>query len=129
MIGENFVLFFEWYLFDFPREILKGIKNYLKFGLHYFSIPFLLKTFFAHWHKYAWQYPRALNIAKIFEVWISNQISRLVGMFCRSFLILIGLFYEILVLIFGILIFLLWYFLPIILFLIFIYGAKLLFKI
>jgi hypothetical protein len=124
MIGENFVLFFEWYLFDFPREILKGIKNYLKFGFHYFSIPFLLKTLFAHWHKYFWQYPRGLDIAKILEVWASNQISRLVGMVCRSFLILAGLSYEILVLIFGILIFLLWYLLPVILFLIFIYGAK-----
>jgi hypothetical protein len=129
MIGENFGLFFEWYLFDFPKEILKGIKNYLKFGLHYFSIPFLLKTFFSHWHKYAWQYPRAPDIAKIFEVWASNQVSRLVGMVCRSFLILIGLIFEVLVLIFGFLIFFLWFFLPIILFLFFVYGAKLLFKI
>jgi hypothetical protein len=124
MIGESFILFLEWYLLDFPKEILKGIKNYLKFGLHYFSIPFLLKTFFAHWHKYFWQYPRGLDIAKILEVWASNQISRLVGMVCRSFLILASLSYEILVLIFGILIFLLWYFLPIILFLIFIHGLK-----
>jgi len=124
MIGESFILFLEWYLLDFPKEILKGIKNYLKFGFHYFSIPFLLKTFFAHWHKYFWQYPRGLDIAKILEVWASNQISRLVGMVCRSFLILAGLIYEILVLIFGILIFLLWYFLPVILLLIFIYGAK-----
>jgi hypothetical protein len=129
MIGESFILFLEWYLLDFPKEILKGVKNYLKFGLHYFSIPFLLKTFFAHWHKYFWQYPRGLDIAKILEVWASNQISRLVGMVCRSFLILAGLVYEILVLIFGILIFLLWYFFPIILFLIFIYGAKFLFEI
>jgi hypothetical protein len=129
MIGENFGLFFEWYLFDFPKEILKGIKNYLKFGLHYFSIPFLLKTFFAHWRKYIWRYPRAPDIVKILEVWVSNQISRLIGMVCRSFLILAGLIYEILVLIFGILIFFLWYFLPVILLLIFIYGAKFLFKI
>jgi hypothetical protein len=129
MIGENLILFVEWYFLDFPKEISRGIKNFLKFGLHYFSIPFLLKTFFAHWHKYAWKYPGVPNIAKILEVWTSNQISRLVGMFCRSFLILAGLIYEVLVLIFGILIFILWYFLPIILFLIFIYGAKFLFKI
>jgi len=129
MIGENLILFFEWYFLDFPKEILGGIKNYLKFGFHYFSIPFLLKTFFSHWHKYAWKYPRALDIAKILEVWVSNQISRAVGMVSRCFLILIGLIFEVLVLIFGSLIFFLWFFLPIILFLFFLYGIKLLFEI
>jgi hypothetical protein len=129
MIGENIFLFIDWYFIDFPKEILKGIKNYLKFGLHYFSIPFLLKTFFYHWHKYAWQYPRAPDIAKIFEVWISNQISRLIGMILRSFLIFAGLLFEIFVLIFGFLFLFLWLFLPAIWFLILIYGVKFLFGI
>ena len=129
MIGESLVLFFEWYFFDSPKEILKGIKNILKFGFRYFSIPFLLKTFFAHWHRYSWQYPKAFDIGKILEVWLSNQISRLIGMIARVFLILIGLIFEVFVLIFGLSIFLFWLFLPLIWFIIFIYGIKFLFRI
>ena len=129
MIGGNFILFTQWYFLDFPRKILRGIRNFLKFGLHYFSIPFLLKTLFAHWHKYFWQYPRALDIAKILEVWISNQISRVIGMIARSCLILVGLVYELFILILGVLFLALWFFFPIIWLLIFIYGIKFLFKI
>jgi hypothetical protein len=118
-----------WYLIDFPKTILDAWKNFLKFGLHYFSIPFLLKTFFAHWHKYSWQYPKGLDIGKILEVWVSNQISRAVGAVARSFLILLGLIFEILILILGILAIFGWFLLPIFLFLIFIYGIRFLFEI
>jgi len=117
-----------WYFIDFPKKIIDAWKNFLKFGLHYFSIPYLLKTFFAHWHKYFWQYPKALDIAKILEVWASNLISRIVGAVARSFLILLGLIFEILILIFGILVILFWFLLPIFLFLIFVYGIRFLFK-
>lgn len=123
------IAFVEWYFFGFPREILRIIKNFLKFGINYFSIPFLLKTFFAHWHKYSWQYPKGFDLLKILEVWASNQISRMIGMVARSFLILIGLIFEIFVLFFGILFLFCWFLLPLIWFLIFIYGIKFLFQI
>jgi hypothetical protein len=129
MIGENLILFVEWYFLDFPKEISRGIKNFLRFGLHYFSIPFLLKTFFAHWHKYAWEYPKSPDIAKILEVWISNQISRMIGMIARIFLIFFGLIFEIGIIILGILLLLSWFSLPIILILIFVYGFKFLLKV
>jgi hypothetical protein len=121
--------FISWYLVDFPKRIFDAWKNFLKFGLRYFSIPFLLKTFFAHWHKYVWAYPRSFDIGKILEVWISNQISRVVGAFARTFLILFGLIFEILIFIFGILAIFCWFLLPVFLFLIFIYGIKFLFGI
>ena len=126
MVGEITLLFLEWYFFDFPREILSGMRNFLKFGLHYFSIPFLFKTLFAHWHKYSWYYPKRFDILKIFEVWISNQISRLMGAIARSSLIFIGLTYEILIFISGLLILILWFSLPIIFFFILIYGIRIL---
>jgi hypothetical protein len=129
MIGENLALFIDWYFFNFPKEIFEGVKNFLKFGFHYFSIPFLFKTFFAHWRKYYWEYPKGFNLANFFEALVSNLISRLIGATARSFLILLGLIYEIFILIFGFLFFLLWLTLPIILILIFVYGIKLLFKI
>jgi hypothetical protein len=118
-----------WYFVDFPKIIFNAWKNFLKFGLHYFSIPFLLKTFFAHWHKYSWRYPKVPDIGKILEAWVSNQISRAVGMIARTFLILLGLIFEILIFILGILAIFGWFLLPIFLFLIFIYGIGFLFKI
>jgi hypothetical protein len=118
-----------WYLIDVPKRIFDAWKNFLKFGLHYFSIPFLLKTFFAHWHKYFWLYPRAPDIAKILEIWVSNQISRLVGAFARTFLILVGLIFEIVVLISGVLLLFGWFLLPIFLVLFFIYGIRFLLKV
>lgn len=118
--------FFEWYLYEIPREIIGAIKNFLKFGFHYFSIFFLLKTFFFHWHKYAWEYPRGFEPTKILETWFSNQISRILGMIVRSFLILIGIVYEIIVLIIGVISVLFWFILPFILLIGLIYGFKLL---
>jgi len=118
-----------WYLSDVPKKIVEIEKNFLKFGINYFSIPFLLKTFFAHWHKYSWQYSKGFDLFKILEVWASNQISRMVGAVARSFLILIGLIFEILVLFFGVLFLFCWFLLPLIWFLIFIYGIKFLFQI
>ena len=35
-----------WQFFDVPKNILKAWKNFLNFGLYYFSIPLLIKTFF-----------------------------------------------------------------------------------
>jgi uncharacterized membrane protein len=116
-----------WYLVDFPKRIFDAWKNFLKFGLHYFSIPFLLKTLFSHWRKYVWAYPKSFDIGKILEAFISNQISRLIGAFARTFLILIGLIFEVLILIVGILTFFSWFLLPVFLILIFIYGIRFLF--
>lgn len=118
-----------WYFFDVPKNIFKGWKNFLKFGLHYFSIPFLFKTLFSHWHKYFWAYPRGFDIAKIIETFLSNLISRVVGAVIRSFLILVGILFEVLIFILGLILILLWFFLPLILFFVFIYGVKLLFSV
>lgn len=119
-------LFF-WYLIDIPQKIFNGWKNFLKFGFHYFSISFLAKTFFSPWHKYFWFYPKYFDIAKILEVWISNQISRGVGIVARTFFILGGLIFEFLILIFGIFLIFGWFILPFLLFFGLIYGFRILF--
>lgn len=123
------LLLIVWYLGDVPKKIFEAWGNFLRFGLYYFSIPFLLKTLFAHWHKYFWQYPKTIDIGKILEVWASNQISRLIGMIARIFLISLGLIFEFLVLIVGALLLIGWFLLPFLLFFLFIYGFKLLFNI
>jgi hypothetical protein len=121
--------FLIWHFFEMPREILGGVKNFLRFGLYYFSIPFLFKTLFAHWHKYFWVYPRGFDFGKYLEVFFSNLISRILGAIIRIFLIFSGIAFEIFVLIFGIFLIFLWIILPLLLLLGFIYGIKLLFTV
>lgn len=124
-----FLEYFFWHFIDFPKKISKAIFNFLKFGLRYFSIPFLLKTLFSHWHRYSWEYPRGLDIVASFQVFLSNLISRGIGFILRTVLILIGIFFEVFVLIFGVLILIIWYFLPLTFVFLFIYGFRFLFKI
>ena len=107
-----FTLWAEWHFVDVLREVLKGWKNFLLFGLNYFSIPILLKTLIAPWRKYTWSYGRGFDIKRYLETAVSNLISRSIGLVIRVFLILIGLFVEILIILAGALLFFGWILLP-----------------
>jgi len=107
-------LWFFWFYFKVPREIMKGWGNYLKFGLYYFSMDSLLKTFFSPWRGYLWEYPRGVGLGDV-EAFISNLFSRLIGAIMRTFLIIGGLIAEIIIFLLGIIVFLLWLVLPVIL--------------
>ena len=114
-----------WHYFDVPKTILKAWKNFLLFNLEYFSIFQLLKTFFSHWRRYAFSYPRAFDAGKYVEVFFSNLISRILGAIVRSFLITLGFIAEILILFFGAVVFFSWLLLPFILIIIFYLGVRL----
>ena len=101
-----------WHFFDVPRNILVIWQGFLKFYLDYFSIPLLIKTFFSHWRKYKWSYGRGFDLGRYLEAFISNLISRTIGAFLRSFLILIGILTEIFIIFMGAALFLLWIILP-----------------
>lgn len=118
-----------WHFIEVPQKIAKGILNFLRFGFHYFSLGFLLKTFFSPWHRFYWQYPRGFDPAKYFEIFLSNQISRLIGAIVRLFLILACFVFEISVIVGGMLSLLVWLFSPIVLIFSFLYGVKFLFTI
>lgn len=124
---ELFFSYLVWHYFECSKEILKVIRNFLRFGFHYFSIPFLFQTFFSYWRKYFWLYPRGFDFGKYFEVFLSNLISRVIGAVLRTFLILAGIVFEISVLIIGASLILGWFFLPLFLFYCLVYGVKLLF--
>ncbi len=106
-------LWFQWHFVDAPKEIAKAWKNFLLFNLRFFSILFLLKTFFSYWHKYQWHYAKSWDILKNLEVFFSNSVSRIMGAIIRFFLIVIGLLVETIIFIVGIFVFILWIFLPI----------------
>lgn len=122
-----FFQYLTWQFIDVPKEILKIWKNFLLFNLNYFSIPFLIQTFFFPWRKYFWAYPKVWDIGKYFEVFFSNLISRFLGAILRFFLIFLGLLVEIFLFFAGILLFLGWIILPLLLILGLWFGAKIIF--
>jgi hypothetical protein len=105
-------LWLEWHFIDAPKEILKAWKNFLAFNLYFFSIFFLIKTFFSYWHKYRWSYGRGFSFSRYFEVFFSNLISRIVGALLRSFFITIGLIAEVLIFFSGLIFLIVWFVLP-----------------
>lgn len=110
-----FFQYLTWQFLDVPKSILRAWRNFLKFGLNYFSIPLLLGTLFSPWRRYIWVYPKGFDIGKYFEVFFSNLISRVLGAILRIFLIIIGLLVEIFIIFFGFSVFLGWFLLPILL--------------
>jgi hypothetical protein len=113
-----------WQFFEVPKNILRAWKNFLKFNLEFFSIPLLLKTYFSHWHGYKWSYGRGFDLARWAEALISNLISRILGAFLRSWLIIFGIITEIIIFFLGLIVFLGWFFLPIIFLIAIFYGFK-----
>jgi len=121
------IQYLSWHFSDVPKDILRGWKNFLKFGLNYFSISSLFKTLFSHWRKYRWFYPKGFDIGKYIEVFFSNLISRILGAILRIFLIITGVLAEIFIIFAGIVIFLGWLILPALLIAGLIFGIKTIF--
>lgn len=115
--------YIEWYFFDVPKEILKGWRNFLIFNLQYYSIPLLLRTYFAYWRDYHWSYGRGFDFAVWAEAFFSNMISRVLGAIVRTFLIILGIFFEIITFIIGLIVFVSWLLLPFFLAAVFLYGV------
>lgn len=123
-------IFLKWLIFQFfdaPKEILKAWRNFLIFNLNYFSIPVLLRTLFAYWRKYSWDYPKGFDLAKYLEVAVSNFISRILGAIMRVILIFIGIIVEIFILFLGGAIFLAWFILPAFIIFLLYHGFRILF--
>jgi hypothetical protein len=121
-------LWLNWHFLDMPQEIVKNWKNFLVFSLHFFSVINSIKTFFSHWHKYRWSYGRGFSFSRYAEVFFSNMVSRLIGAFLRSFLILFGFLTTIVVFLLGLLLLIVWIFLPLLLILGVIAGISLIFN-
>ena len=105
----------EWFLWHFsemPRFLLGVWKNYILFALNYFSLPSLLKSFFAPWRKYKWRYPKGFDVGGFFSTLISNAFSRILGGLMRIVLIVVGIIFQVFVIIAGLIIFLLWILVP-----------------
>jgi len=95
-----------WQLIITPKKVLSIIRNYLSFGLEFFSIGETLRSLFSPWRRYLWDYGRGFDIARYFEVFLSNIITRVIGFIMRLFLIVAFLLYEVIILVLGTILFL-----------------------
>lgn len=109
-----FLKYLSWHYTEATKTILKAWGNFLNFNLEYFSIFFLFKTLFSPWRRYSWSYGRGFDIGRWIETFISNFISRILGFFVRSILIVIGFLAEFFILFAGIFVLFVWIFLPLI---------------
>ena len=107
-----FVTWFFWHFYEMPQFLLGVWKNYILFALNYFSLPILLKSFFAPWRKYKWRYPKGFDLIEFFNTLISNTFSRVLGAFMRIVLIIAGILFQIFVILAGLIILLAWIFFP-----------------
>ena len=107
-----FVLWFFWHFYEMPKFLLGVWKNYILFALNYFSLPILLKSLFAPWRKYRWNYPKIFDIGEFFSTLISNAFSRILGALMRIVLIIVGILFQIFVIFAGLIIFLIWLLIP-----------------
>lgn len=119
-----FIKYLYWQLIITPKKVLFILKNYLVFGLDFFSIKETLRSLFSPWRRYLWDYGRGFDFARYFEVFLSNIITRIIGFIMRLFLIVFFIIYEIVVLGLGIIIFLASIIYPFFFIVAIIYGFK-----
>lgn len=103
---------FTWQFFDVPLWIIRTWKNFLLFGLNYFSVPTLLRTYFSYWRKYHSSYGGAFDFWKNFETFVFNSMSRIIGAILRTFFIIAGTILELVIFITGFLVFIIWFLSP-----------------
>ncbi len=116
-MGQNsrqniFLMWMRWQFYEAPKFLLLAWNNYLLFSINFFSAPLLLRTLFAPWKKYSWRYPKGFDLAEFFGTLVSNIFSRIIGAFCRVFLIIFGFFFQLFVAVAGLIIFLGWLAIP-----------------
>ena len=83
-----------------------------RFNYDYFSIPFLLKTFFTPWRKYSFSYQKGFDAARFFEALTFNAFSRFMGALVRAIVIFIGIISQVVVSLLGLLVVFFWIIVP-----------------
>ncbi len=107
-----FITWLYWQFYEVPKFLLEVWQNYILFALNYLSLPLLLKSLFAPWRKYRWNYPRGFDAGEFVSTLISNGFSRFLGCLMRIVLIIFGIIFQVFVIFAGLAILLLWILIP-----------------
>lgn len=112
----------KWHYADAFRGLLRAWGNFLWFVANYFSLKGLVFSLLSHWKKDRLSYGRGFDPIRFFNVFLSNMISRVLGMVIRLFVIAFALIVEILVFLAGLFVVLLWILLPLVMILALLYS-------
>lgn len=96
-----FLEYFYWHYIIAPRFLVTFAWRCQRATWQFFSVPTMVKTLFAHWHKDALRY-RAAGIGSYITTFLSNQISRAVGFIIRACVLLVWIITEVMVSIFSV---------------------------
>jgi hypothetical protein len=119
--------YINWHFIEAVKDIFLAWRNFLVFGLEYFSVPTLVRTFFSHWHRYYYSYGDKWNPQRWIEAFTFNSMSRIIGAMLRVVLIFTGILFEFLIIFLGLIVILFWITAPIIVVVLFLTGLGLLF--
>lgn len=117
--------YINWHFIEAVKDIYLAWKNFLVFGLDFFSVPTLIRTLFSHWHKYNYAYGDKWNPQRWIEAFTFNSMSRIIGAILRIVLICAGILFEILIFFIGIIVILLWIVTPALIVILFFIGLGL----
>ncbi|MEK7664946.1 MAG: hypothetical protein AAB361_02280 [Patescibacteria group bacterium] len=110
---QNIILsWMVWHFYEMPDFLIQVWKNYILFGLNYFSVHILFKTLFSPWRRYNWKYPNIFEVGEFFNALVSNIFSRIIGFLLRIALIITGILGQIIIFLAGAVIILLWLLIP-----------------
>jgi len=125
------LIFFKYLVWHYGKALLEFTaiyKNLINFVYNFFSIPILLRSFFAPWRRLGEEYPKdVLKIEEMASVLVINFLMRLVGIVMRTVLIVVGLVTLLLMIILYPVLVIFWLLLPLIVVLLFITGLIFLF--
>jgi hypothetical protein len=83
--------YLSWHYSQAFVDIYHNSKTLLWFVYYFFSLPILLKTFFAPWKRMDMEKPDHEHMSDKLGRLLINTLMRLIGMFLRTIFILIGL--------------------------------------
>lgn len=104
-----------WHYGEALRDLWELEKNFLWFGYHFFSIPLLFRTLFSPFYRIHESYKGWTTIEMLLENAVANIVSRVVGFFFRTFVIICGLVCGGVVVLCSVPVLALWFLFPVVL--------------
>jgi hypothetical protein len=117
------VTYFYWWYAEEPVYLWRAIIIVTRKIFHSFSVPLLFRTLFDPWKRDASSAENA-SFQTLYQIWLNNLVSRLVGFVVRLFTIFTGLLLTTLFFLVATLCFLTWLILPVIIMYLLVSGIE-----
>lgn len=117
------ITYIYWWYLEEPVYLWKISMNIFVKTFYSFSIPLLLRTLFDPWKRDISSAENA-SMQDLFQLWISNLVSRFIGFIVRLITIFTGLLVSSLVLILELAVILAWFAMPVIVIYLLINGLR-----